>query len=385
MGTRPTKSGSVMLADVPAGSVPFTNDVEARKRAKVGREPLAPGIGEKTDDRFGIPRLRQEDAPSIDAPQQPAATQNGEAGRLIRGQLVEVKSAQEIAATLDDDGKLAGIPFMPEMAVHCGQRFRVFRRADFTCVEGQGLRSLDDTVFLEDVRCDGSAHDGCQRRCLIFWKQAWLKSVDISDSSAAQQKQSERTTAAALHNLPTRKGNRYLCQSTALAAATTNLPSWNLVPFLRQIRDGELTVRRFLSIVTLALLNLLRGALGLQEIGRLSGAKSTSSKTDLRLQPGEWVRIKSHDQIRQTLDPASRNRGLKFEPEMSEYCGQLFQMGFPVQRMIHEETGEMITVRNTVALKNLTCHGLCAKSCPRNNYWFWREDWLERTSDPRRR
>ena len=53
-------------------------------------------------------------------------------------------------------------------------------------------------------------------------------------------------------------------------------------------------------------------------------------------------------------------------------------MDVPVNKMIREETGEMIEVKNTVTLKGLTCHGICAKSCPRNNYWYWREDWLER-------
>ena len=28
------------------------------------------------------------------------------------------------------------------------------------------------------VRCDGSAHDGCQAGCLLFWKLAWLKAAD---------------------------------------------------------------------------------------------------------------------------------------------------------------------------------------------------------------
>ena len=40
------------------------------------------------------------------------------------------------------------------------------------------MRLMKSAVFLADVRCDGSAHDGCQRNCLIFWKEAWLKPVD---------------------------------------------------------------------------------------------------------------------------------------------------------------------------------------------------------------
>ncbi|HVW84082.1 MAG TPA: hypothetical protein VHB50_05360, partial [Bryobacteraceae bacterium] len=44
------------------------------------------------------------------------------------GEWVEVKSAPEIARTLDADGALDGLPFMPEMLGHCGRRYRVIRR-----------------------------------------------------------------------------------------------------------------------------------------------------------------------------------------------------------------------------------------------------------------
>lgn len=333
-----------------------------------------------TERGLGIPRLRDEAATPMLA--SPASSHNAEGVRFVRGQMVEVRRAREIEATLDAEGKLDGVPFMPEMATYCGRRFRVFRRADITCVEGQGMRRMADTVFLEDVRCDGSAHDGCQRRCLIFWKEAWLKLAEQSTAMADQEV--ERDAAAVLAKLPTREQNKYLCQSTALAGATRNLPGWNILPYVRQVGDGELTVTRFLQIIALVLANMVRRLFGLDPIGALAGQKSQSSKIQLALKPGEWVRIKSAAEIRQTLDAAGRNRGLKFEPEMSESCGQLFQMDLPVEKMIHEETGAMINLKNTVTLKGVTCHGLCAKGCPRNNYWYWREDWLERAPDPRR-
>jgi hypothetical protein len=301
---------------------------------------------------------------------------------LLQGQFVEVRCADEIAATLDSEGKLDGLPFMPEMASHCGRRFRVGRRADITCVEGHGLRRMDDAVFLEDVRCDGSAHDGCERSCLIFWKEAWLRPVAGIDSPSIADPTPRLGSTAAPACTPTKRDGQYLCQSTALAQATRDLPSWNLLPFASQMRDGELSPARFCLIIALALYNMMRKAVGLREVGRLRGERSRSSSEALRLQPGEWVRVKSCEAIEQTLDPNSRNRGLLFEPEMSEYANGLFQVDFAVTRMIQEETGQMIQPIRTVALKGLTCHGLCAKSCPRGNYWYWREDWLERIHPP---
>ena len=312
----------------------------------------------------------------------PRLAHDGDGMRLLQGQLVEVRSAGEIAASLDSDGRLDGVPFMPEMTACCGRRFRVFRRADITCVEGHGLRRMDGAVFLADVRCDGSAHDGCQRRCLIFWKEAWLKPVGGAQSPSTVSEPSPRVATGALADLPTRRQGRYVCQSTALAAATAELPRWNLLPFVSQIRSGELSVTRFVLIIALALFNLLRRFLGFRDVGGMAGQRSKSSNGQLGLQPGDWVRIRSRDEIKRTLDSNGRNRGLAFEPEMSYYCGKRFQVEFSIKNMIHEETGQMIHPVNTVSLKGLTCQGLRAKSCPRSNYWFWREQWLEGAPAP---
>ena len=49
--------------------------------------------------------------------------------RIRPGDIVEVKAAEEILQTLDADGALDHLPFMPEMIVYCGKRFQVSRRA----------------------------------------------------------------------------------------------------------------------------------------------------------------------------------------------------------------------------------------------------------------
>jgi len=48
--------------------------------------------------------------------------------RLRRGDLVEVKAPSEILQTLDADGTLDRLPFMPEMLGYCGRRFQVAER-----------------------------------------------------------------------------------------------------------------------------------------------------------------------------------------------------------------------------------------------------------------
>jgi hypothetical protein len=103
----------------------------------------------------------------------------GESLDLQVGELVEVRSVKEIFTTLDNQGKLRGLRFTPEMVRFCGKRFRVYRKLDKIILEATGeLRKIKiPTVLLEGVFCDGSAHGGCDRSCFCFWREAWLRRV----------------------------------------------------------------------------------------------------------------------------------------------------------------------------------------------------------------
>ncbi len=314
-----------------------------------------------------------------------ASGANSQPPRFLRGQVVEIRSLPEILATLDANATLDGLPFMPEMARLCGRRFRVSRRADKTCVEGRGMRLMGATVFLEDLRCDGSAHDGCQRNCLIFWKEAWLKSVNEQSATDPLVGSLPSDDYARSRDLPTRKGDLYFCQSTELAGATRPLSRWNILHFATDILYGELSLGRFFRIVARMATNRIRYLGGLPALGNLVGQRRGrpgvpgARKGDLDLRPGEWVEVKLADEVKATLDANGKNCGLSFEPEMLEYCGRRFEVDFPVRKIILEETGQMIGLTRTVALKGVTCQGLCTKNCPRSNPFYWREIWLRRT------
>src|SRR5580658_8469795 len=72
---------------------------------------------------------------------------------LKAGEWVEVRNREEILATLDEHGRLENLPFMPEMLRYCGQRFRVFKRADKTCdyIGAWSIRRMERSVHLEGV------------------------------------------------------------------------------------------------------------------------------------------------------------------------------------------------------------------------------------------
>jgi hypothetical protein len=299
-----------------------------------------------------------------------------------RGDLVTVRSFEEILATLDGDAKCDGLPLMPEMVPFCGKTFTVYRRAEKTCVERLGLRSMRSTVFLEGLRCDGSAHEGCQRGCLFFWKEAWLKMAGPNGTSSDDGTSEPGTRNSSVPvTLPTRKGDRFYCQSTELAGATFDSPAGRLRLYWRDIRIGELTLRRFAYFLWMALTNrvwrLLRG----RAFYELSGEQKKTLSEELNLQPGELVEIKSPAEIEATLDALSRNRGLTFEPEMALHCGRRYRVATPVRTIVLEENGKMAKLNNTVILEGLTCQGICSKNCPRANFLYWREIWLKRVTE----
>lgn len=98
---------------------------------------------------------------------------------LKPGELVEVKSEEEILATLDEWGKNKGLSWMEDMHKFCGKRFRVFKRLERMLLESTGeFRKVKNTVLLEGVMCDGQNFYGCDRSCFHFWREAWLKRVE---------------------------------------------------------------------------------------------------------------------------------------------------------------------------------------------------------------
>jgi hypothetical protein len=119
----------------------------------------------------------------------------------------------------------------------------------------------------------------------------------------------------------------------------------------------------------------------------LKGPSSKSpSTTPLGLQPGEWVRVKSPDEIRETLTDRGANRGLWFDREMLAFAGRVFRVRARITRIIDERTGAMIELTSDcIALEDVVCSGELSTGrffCPREIYSYWRECWLERVDAP---
>jgi hypothetical protein len=332
--------------------------------------------------------------------------------KLRVGDWVEVRGKEEILATLDAKGELDGMPFMPEMFAFCGKQFQVYKRAHKTCdtvfpVRGRRVHSA---IHL-DTRCDGSSHGGCQAGCLLFWKQAWLKPLGSPRSSVAQPPRSQAASPACTESAvfaasqvdPGEGSLRYVCQATRLPYATTELNWWELGQYFEDYSSGNITLwQLFCGAVYFLYFGIYNAGIGLgrpmrwfydkfhalwrgtpfpRKNGVIPSGEPTPAER-LDVQPGELVRIKSYDEILQTINTANLNRGLYFDAEEVPYCGETHRVLKRVTKIIDEKSGKMIDMKTPcVVLDSVICKSRfseCRLFCPRSIYAYWREIWLER-------
>ncbi len=346
--------------------------------------------------------------------------------KLQIGDWVEVRSKEEILQTLDQQGRLDEMPFMPEMFAFCGQRFRVYKLAHKTCdysLEPYRCRSLHQTVHLE-TRCSGEAHGGCQAGCLLYWKCAWLKPIEYGEKDATLPSHfvpygkameppktpgcSEQSVWAHVQEprlaeeTPT-----YICQMTQIRSATIPLAWWDLRQYLKDYLSGNVDLGRILAgFVYWIYYGLSEAGIGVGRPMRrlydffgphLGGTQFPRKKghipeglptplVNLGLQPGELVRIKSQEEILKTVDASNKNRGMYWDAELVPYCGKIFKVRSRVTKLIGERTRKMQVMKSPcIILDSVVCqarYSSCRMFCPKEMYPYWREAWLERVEPP---
>jgi len=335
---------------------------------------------------------------------------------LKSGDWVEVRSQEEILRTLDATGCLEKMPFMPEMVRFTGRRFRVGKRAHRSCdtIDYIGGLHLKRAVHLEDLRCDGSSHGGCEARCLLFWKESWLKKVDGPDATSAAANRDIPPDALVLQG--TRKAGEgadapnptYVCQATTLLDATVPLRRSDLMPYIEDLSSGNISLGQMLTSLAFVPFSILVGGrygistplMALYDLtqkiiggtpyperrGKIpKGGKTPSRRLDL--QAGELVRVRTLPEILETIDEALRNRGMGWHAEMVPLTGQVFRVAGRIEKIINEKTGKMIHMQSDVIiLEGGVCRAQyinnCRRFCPRAVYYYFREIWLERVSTP---
>ncbi len=334
---------------------------------------------------------------------------------LRAGEWVQVRTKEEVLSTLDANGRLDELPFMPEMLRYCGMKMQVSKRAHKTCDPALGIggRKMARAVHLENIRCNGSAHDGCEAACLIFWKESWLKRVDGDTASEtaprdqpsqhAQCTEDELRSGVKIPATADDSDPTYVCQNTQIKFATQPLAWWDARQYLEDYTSGNVRLSQFASGLLYSALRLVGEAgIGLGSAIRwtfdtfqraVGGSpyplrpygvpKGTPTpKLELGLQPGEIVRVKPFGEILKTLNSNYHNRGMYFDAEMVLFTERDYKVHKRLKRIIDERTSKMVHFKSdAIVLENVVCesrYAKCRRFCPRAIYPFWREIWLER-------
>ena len=349
----------------------------------------------------------------IPSPQPPRATEEGRTQRvsdrkLKPGDLVEVRSPAEILSTLDSDASIDSMPYMGEMLQYSGMQFNVSHRVEKICDTVSGgppnSRRMHDIVLLDDLRCDGSAHGGCQAGCRIYWKESWLRRIDEDsppgtddDGALARLGDLAANGARVTRDVEGVATELYRCQATEALRASESLSAFDLSQYVRELTSGNVGWWRFLRVAARGLTAFISRSLRLPGIRRRlqrllrlpsnNDSVSVVTRDELRLQPGSMVQVRTPAEIAETLSTNGKTRGLWYDkPEMAPYSGGCYRVKDRVQRIIDESSGQMLEISSDcVILEDVVCsgdHSTCRWFCPRGIYPFWREAWLRRVDDP---
>ena len=284
---------------------------------------------------------------------------------------------------------------MPEMLEHFGKDFTVTARVERACdtVTYAGVRRLPDTVILDDARCNGSGHGGCQAQCRLYWKEAWL--MLAADGTAAREAlaadgldELERlVTANATAVGSTAEDKVFACQATELIRAGESVSWYDVGSFMRELTTRNVSPWRWVYVMVRIVLHEVGLRVGLTTRGfsPFRQDQLTATRADTTpprgLQVGELVQIRSKEQIRGTLNREGMNRGMSFDKEMVPYCGRTARVKAKVVRFVDEKTGRMVELASDAyILEGVVCQSYRSDKrwfCARAIYPWWREAWLD--------
>ena len=295
---------------------------------------------------------------------------------------------------------------MPQMLQHCGKKFQVRKRAHKLCdtAFGTGGRQMTDAVFLDDLRCDGAAYGGCELRCTIIWKEAWLERADATEPEVKSVPSERLENSGSGSDEEAESGVERAAlrvSGDGAGGGDEALPWWKPRQYVEDYRSGNVALSDIVSrLAFLVYAELVSTGIGLgsalrwiyNKIQEMRGGDpypvrpghlpvgGPTPTVNVGLKEGDVVRVKSGDEILATVDELLVNRGMAFHPEMMPFCGKTYRISQRLSRLVDEKTGRLKELKNScIVLEGVDCAGTCTRplNCPRACPPYWREIWLE--------
>ncbi len=103
----------------------------------------------------------------------------------------------------------------------------------------------------------------------------------------------------------------------------------------------------------------------------------------LGLHAGDWVIVRSQEEILASLDARGRLEELPFQPEMLAYCGRRMRVAKVAHKTCDNitKTGGRRLLRS-VHLEGARCDGSFHGGCQADCVFYWKEAWLRRADAP---
>ena len=107
------------------------------------------------------------------------------------------------------------------------------------------------------------------------------------------------------------------------------------------------------------------------------------SSEALGLRAGDWVEVRSKEEILGTLDARGLLDNMPFMPEMFAYCGRRLRVSRAAHKTCDTISGAYVgrRVTSSVHLEDLRCDGKAHGGCAADCLIFWKEAWLKRPDD----
>jgi hypothetical protein len=122
-----------------------------------------------------------------------------EALDLQAGELVRIKSHDEILKTLDTNSRNRGLYFDAEEVPYCGSTYRVLRRVERILNErtGKMRRMKTPCIVLDSVVCESRYSECrlfCPRSIYAYWREIWLERVGPEASDPQLERHGQVTS-----------------------------------------------------------------------------------------------------------------------------------------------------------------------------------------------
>lgn len=106
-------------------------------------------------------------------------------------------------------------------------------------------------------------------------------------------------------------------------------------------------------------------------------AGSAKTEPSLNLKAGDWVEVRSKEEILRTLDVKGELDGMPFMPEMIQFCGKRLQ----VYKRAHKTCDTVFPIRgrrvDRAVHLDTRCDGSAHGGCQAGCLIFWKEAWLK--------